>query len=194
MALTVAEADRVLGADLLAGMCQAALAHGRNLNDLFRAAVAGELDYVNQRRLVIFISNDAVLQTLTGRHALVQRTQGKTHGQTNTLRNDRSLQEDAAAQRAFLAGNDLVRQFAHQVCVVGHFIDFVRHTCNFGEHLATDIRNGGVNTSHCDCSFFCSDFSKCLQNMMGRNTTAPVKILPKRPGFGKREGNKKQGK
>src|SRR5699024_5084942 len=49
MALAVAEADGLFGADLLAGVRQAALAHLGDLDDLFLAAVAGKLDDVDQR-------------------------------------------------------------------------------------------------------------------------------------------------
>ena len=153
VALAVAEADGVLRADLLAGVRQAALAHGRDLDDLLRAGVAGKLDDIDQRRLVVLVRNNAVLQTLTGGHALIQRTQGHAHGQTDALGDDGSLQEDAAAQRFFLTGNDLEGQLTHQLFVVGKLVDLIGHAGNLSEHLATDIRYGGVNASHCNCSF-----------------------------------------
>ena len=43
-------------------MSQAALAHAGNLYDLFRALVTGKLDNVDQRRLIVLVSNYAVLQ------------------------------------------------------------------------------------------------------------------------------------
>ena len=91
VALAIAEADGMLRADLLTGVSKAALAHGRDLDDLLRAGVAGKLDNVDQRRLVVLVGDDAVLQTLAGRDALVQRTQGHTHGQTDALRDNCSL-------------------------------------------------------------------------------------------------------
>src|SRR5699024_7316943 len=103
MASAVDKADGLFGADFLAGMRQAALAHIGDLDDLFRAAVAGELDDVDQRRLVVLVRNDAFLQTFAGGDALVNGAQGEAHGQADALRDDGSLQEDAAAQRMFLA-------------------------------------------------------------------------------------------
>ena len=154
VALAVAEADGVLGADLLAGMRQTALAHGRDLDDLLRAGVAGEFDDVDQRRLIVLVGDDAVFQTLAGRDALVQRAQGHTHSQADTLRDDGSLQEDTATQGFLLAGDDLEGQLTHQLLVIGKLVDLIGHAGNLSEHLATDIRYGGVNASHSNCSFF----------------------------------------
>ena len=159
VALAVAEADGVLRADLLAGMCQTALAHGRNLDDLLRAGVAGKLDDVDQRRLIVFIRNDAVLQTLAGGDTLIQRAQGHTHGQTDALGDDCSLQEDAAAQGFLLAGNNLEGQLTHQLLVIGKLVDLIGHAGNLSEHLTTDIRYGCINASHCFCSFLIAPFA-----------------------------------
>ena len=189
VALAVAEADGVLRADLLAGVRQAALAHGRDLDDLLRAGVAGKLDNIDQRRLVVLVCNDAVLQALAGGHALIQRTQGHAHGQTDALGDDGSLQEDAAAQRFFLTGNDLEGQLTHQLFVVGKLVDLIGHAGNLSEHLATDIRYGGVNASHVIAPLFCS---VCSKSDVSAGTPAPVKILPKIHTFCKRAGNKKQ--
>ena len=191
VALAVAEADGVLRADLLAGVRQAALAHGRDLDDLLRAGVAGKLDDIDQRRLVVLVCNDAVLQALAGGHALIQRTQGHAHGQTDALGDDGSLQEDAAAQRFFLTGNDLEGQLTHQLFVVGKLVDLIGHAGNLSEHLATDIRYGGVNASHVIAPLFCS---VCSKSDVSAGTPAPVKILPKIHTFCKRAGNKKTGK
>src|SRR5699024_7638912 len=108
MAAAVAEADGLFGADFLAGMSKAALAHGGDLDDLFRALVAGELDDVDQRRLIVLVRDHAMFQIVRSGNTLVQRTQRKSHGKTDTLGDNGSLQEDAAAQLADLAGNDLV--------------------------------------------------------------------------------------
>ena len=148
VAFAVAEADGVFGADFLAGVGKAALAHLGDLDDLLGAAIAGELDDVDQRRLIVLVRDDAVLQAFGGGHALIQRAQGEAHGQTDTLGHDGSLQEDAATQRFFLAGDDLKGQLTHQLRIVRQLVGVVSHTGHFGEHLATDIRYGGVNASH----------------------------------------------
>ena len=91
VAFAVAEADGVFGADFLAGVGKAALAHLGDLDDLLGAAIAGELDDVDQRRLIVLVRDDAVLQAFGGGHALIQRAQGEAHGQTDTLGHDGSL-------------------------------------------------------------------------------------------------------
>ena len=149
----------MLRADLLAGVGKAALAHGRDLDDLLRAGVAGKLDNIDQRRLVVLVGDDAVFQTLAGRDALVQRTQGHTHCQADTLGDDGSLQKDAAAQGLFLTGNNFEGQLTHQLLVIGKLVDLIGHAGNLSEHLTTDIRYGCINASHCFCSFLIAPFA-----------------------------------
>ena len=159
VALAVAEADGVLRTDLLTGVCQTSLTHRGDLDDLLRAGVAGKLDDVDQRRLVVLVCDDAVLQTLAGRDALVQRAQGHAHGQTDALRDDSSLQKDAAAQGLFLTGNNFEGQLTHQLLVIGKLVDLIGHAGNLSEHLTTDIRYGCINASHCFCSFLIAPFA-----------------------------------
>jgi len=159
VAFAVAEADGVLRADLLTGVGKAALTHSRNLDDLLRAGVAGKLDNIDQRRLVVLVGDDTVLQALAGGYALVQRAQGHAHGQTDALGDDGSLQKDAAAQGLFLTGNNLEGQLTHQLLVIGKLVDLIGHAGNLSEHLTTDIRYGCINASHCYCSFLIAPFA-----------------------------------
>ena len=152
MAFAVAEADGLFGADFLAGMGQTALAHGRHLDELFGTLVAGELDDVDQRRLIKFVRHHAVFQVLSGGNTLIQRTEGKAHGQSNPLRNNGSFQENAAAKLTHFAGNDLVGQIADVLGVIRHLTALVGHPGHFGKHLAADIGDRGINASHSDCS------------------------------------------
>ena len=149
MALAVAEADGLFGADFLAGMRQAALAQAGHLDGLFFALIAGELDHVDQRRLIVLFGDHALFQTLAGRDLFVDRAQGQAHGQADTLRDDRSFQEDAAAQRPLLAGDNLVGQLVHQILEIDHIIDFIRHPSHFSEYLTPDVSDRGINASHC---------------------------------------------
>ena len=145
----IAEADCLFGADLLAGVSQAPLAHAGNLYDLFRALVTGKLDNVDQRRLIVLVSNYAVLQVFGSGNALGNRAQRKAHSQTDAFRNNRSLQEDAAAQRRVLAGHDLKGQVPDFLRVICHFIALIGHAGNFGKYLAPNVGYRGINASHC---------------------------------------------
>ena len=78
---------------------------------------------------------------------LVHAAGGQTHGQTDTLLNDRALQEDVLAQLAFLTGDDGVGDLAHQVVCLLTFDVGISHACNLGEHLTADLNDRGVDSS-----------------------------------------------
>ena len=139
--------DGLLGADLHAGVCQTALAQVGDLDQLFGAAVAGELDDVHQRGIVILIGNGSIFQTGNDAVVLVHAAGGQAHGQADALLNDGALQEDVLAQLALLTGDDGVRDLAHQV--VGLFaLDVgISHPGHLGEHLAADLDDRRVDSS-----------------------------------------------
>ena len=153
MAAPIEEGDSLLGADLLAGMRQTALAQLADLDDLLRALVAGKLDDVDERRLVVLVRDHALLQIVGGGHAFIDGAQRQAHCQTDALRHDGSLQKDAAAHVAFLAGNDAVGQFFQQIGIILHVVHFVGHAGHLGEHLSPNVGDGGVDSSHTNNSF-----------------------------------------
>ena len=140
------EADGVLGADLLAGVGKAAAAHVGHLHLFGRAGRTGELDDVDERRVVVFAGDHAVLDARVGGRLLVHRAQGQAHGQADALGNDGPFQKDAVAVGAHLTGNDLVRQLHHLGGVV---LPLVGKTGHLGEYLAANVGHGGVDTAHC---------------------------------------------
>src|SRR5699024_3011412 len=107
--------DGVLGAHLHAGVGQAALAQVRDLDHLFGATVAGELDDVDQRGVVVLVGDVGVLQDRDHAVVLVHAAGGQADGQADALLNDGPLQEDVLAKFALLAGDDLIGDAAHHV-------------------------------------------------------------------------------
>ena len=161
---TALPGDGLLGAHFHTGVCQAALAQVGHLDQLFRAAVAGELDHVHQRGIIILIGNGSVLQTGDDAVVLVHAAGGQAHGQTDTLLNDGALQEDVLAQLAFLAGDDGVRDLAHQVVCLFTLDVGICHPGHLGEHLAADLDDRGIDSSktHSNLSLLCSEQQKCI--------------------------------
>ena len=75
------DGDRPLRADLLAGMGQAPLAAVGDMEALLRADVAGELDDIDQRRIVVFLRNRAFHDAVRNQRMLVHRTQRQPNRQ-----------------------------------------------------------------------------------------------------------------
>jgi len=64
---------------------EAALTQVGDLDQLLGAAVAGELDDIHQRGVVILIGDGSVLQTGDDAVVLVHAAGGQAHGQTHAL-------------------------------------------------------------------------------------------------------------
>src|SRR5699024_7221470 len=77
--------DRAPGTDLLAGMCQTALAYIADLIFILLAALARRGDDLHQRRLIIFLGNIARLHARGQMDRLVLRTEGQAHCQAEPL-------------------------------------------------------------------------------------------------------------
>ena len=78
---------------------------------------------------------------------LVHAAGGQTHGETDTLLDDGTLQEDVLAQLALFTGDDGVRDLAHQVvCLLALDIG-VCHPCHLGKDLTADLDDSGVDSS-----------------------------------------------
>ena len=147
--------DGVLGADLHTGVGQAALAQVRDLDHLFGAAVAGELDHVDQRGIVVLVRDVGVLQARDHAVVLVHAAGGQADGQADALLDDGAFQEDVLAQFALLAGDDLVGDAAHHVVCLLALDVGVGHPGDFGEYRPPDLDDGGIDASeaHSKLSF-----------------------------------------
>ena len=137
-------------------MGQTALAQVGDLDQLFRAAVAGELDHVHQRGIIVLIGDGSIFQTGDDAVVLVHAAGGQAHGQTDALLDDGALQEDVLAQLAFLTGDDGVRDLAHQVVGLLALDVGVSHAGNLGKHLTADLDDRGIDSSktHSNLSLF----------------------------------------
>ena len=125
-------------------MCKAALTQVGNFDQLFGAAVAGKLDHVDQRGIIVLIGDGGVLQTGDNAVVLVHAAGGQTHSQTHALLNDGALQEDVLAQLALLTGDDGVGDLAHQVVGLLALDVGVSHAGDLGKHLAADLDDRGI--------------------------------------------------
>ena len=168
--------DGLLGAHFHTGVGKAALTQVGDLDQLFRAAVAGKLDHVHQRGIIILIGDGSILQTGDDAVVLVHAAGGQAHGQTDALLNDGALQEDVLAQLAFLAGDDGVGDLAHQVVGLLALDVGVSHACHLGEHLTADLDDRGIDSSE--------THSNSLLALLKTNGLHPAadSVLPRRAG------------
>ena len=147
-AAPVDERDGALGADLLAGSSKAVLAADGNLVLVLGAGVAGVGNDIDQGRLIILLGNCG------GIHALGHQTPGlngadaKAHGKANPLTGDGALQEDGFPVQGLVAGDDLIGQIL-RVCVVAAG---VRHACDLGKDVFSDVCDERRDSSHMICS------------------------------------------
>ena len=144
--LLVLEGDGALGADLAAGVREAALAGVAHLVDVVLAGVAGELDDVDQRRLVVGLGNRGVDDAVGHALRLVDALQRQAHGQANALRHDGALEEDGLAVGRDLAGDDLVGQ-ALEISL-GVLPLLVGDAGDAREDLSANLGKVGVDTAH----------------------------------------------
>ena len=146
--------DGLLGTHLAAGVRETALAHVGDLVHVVLAGIAGELDDVDERWLVVRHVVDlrvveAVRDALRPIHAL----QRQAHGQANALADDGTLQEDALAVGGDVARKDLEGQLVEGIVDVGigHGRVLARLVADLrylAKHIATDFRKVGVDPPH----------------------------------------------
>ena len=144
-ALALDQRDGVLGADLHAGVSQAALAHIGDPNLLGRAGVTGKVDDVDQGGLIVLLGNGALLDVSAGGSVLVNLTQRQADGQTETLADNGALQEDILTVAGYLAGNDFIGQMLDRLGVIAALKG---QAGNFGKDLTPDIVDKGVDSPH----------------------------------------------
>ena len=139
--------DGVLGAHLLTGVGQAALAALGDQHLLLRAAVAGELDHVDQRRGVVGLRPVGGLNIVGEGGVLRRAAAGQAHGQAQPLAHDGPLQKHVVAEVAHLAGNDLVGERLD--ALVHRPLGVVGHAGHLAEDPVANLLNTGFYASHC---------------------------------------------
>ena len=139
-----ADGDGALGANVHAGVGEAALAVGRDADLLRRAGVAGEGDNVDEGRLVVFFGLCGLLDAVGGEAHLGGGAQGQAAGEAEALGDDGALKEDVVAVLGVLAGDDFVGQGvdAREVAAL------VGEAGDLCENLSSKVVNYAVYTSH----------------------------------------------
>ena len=148
MRVTVDLADGLFGADLDAGVLDAALAAVCDLDDVIRAAVAREFDDVYQRRLVILLGNDGLLDAVGNIVVHAELAHRQTHCKAQPFADNCTLDKQIVPERAYLvwvARTDLVRQLFKLLRVVSAL---VCHARDFRENLVPYSCFAGLHSSH----------------------------------------------
>ena len=143
-AFPVPDDDGTLGANRLTGVGQTALAVGGDPDLLGRAGVAGKLDDIDQRGLIILLRDVGLLDAVAGRTVLLRRPQRQAAGKAQALGNDGSLQENIAPVFGDFAGYDLIRDFVN----TGIIAALVGQAGDFLENALADIVYYAVYASH----------------------------------------------
>ena len=136
--------DGALGTGVLAVPRQTALTGAGHLIVGGRTGVAGILDDVDQRRIVVFLRDGALLHAVGQQRMLRHRTQGQSHSQPDPLAHDGALQKDGFPLPPDLAGYDLIGQLLDPG-VVAALVGQLRH---LGKDALADIRHAALDVSH----------------------------------------------
>lgn len=150
MRVAVDLADGLFGADLDAGVLDTALAAVCDLDDVIRAAVAREFDDVYKRRLVIFLGNDGLLDSVGNIVMHAELAHRQTHCEAQSFSDDRALDEQIVSEWADLirvARTDLVRKLFKPLRVIS---SLVCHTRDFSKNLVPYPGFAGLHSSHGD--------------------------------------------
>ena len=107
---TLLEGNRLLWAYLAAGMRKTALACARDAIHVVLAGVAGKLDHVDERRIVVRVGIGRLVEALAHANGNVHVLQVQAHGQAYALHDNGALKKHAFAVCGKIARNDLVRQ------------------------------------------------------------------------------------
>ena len=143
-ALVFIQIDGVLGADVHAGVGNAALAAVGDADLLGRAGVAGIGDDIDQGLVEIFLIRGGILDIGAdgGRGAV--GVQIHAQSQLEPGGNNGPLQEHVMAMVGNLSGNDLVGDHVHLLVIVA----LIGQSGHFCEYAAADIVYRAVYTSH----------------------------------------------
>ena len=142
--LTPLRGDGPLGAGVLTVPRQTALACAGHLVVGGRAGIAGVLDDVDQRGIVVLRGNGTLLHAVGQHRVLRHRPQRQAHGQPDALTHDGPLQKHGLPLPPHLAGHDLIGQLLH-ARVVSTLIGQLRH---LGKDPLADVRNTALDISH----------------------------------------------
>ena len=176
--LLVLERDGLLGADLAAGVRETALAGlAHDAVDVVLAGVAGELDDVDEGRLVVGLGLGRLGHAVGERLALVDALERQAHGEADALAHDGALEEDALAVGSDVAGDDLVGQVVDPAIVrllatlLGRLAAGIGKLCHLAEHRTANLREVGVDASH--RAWHMVPFLSCMADEL-----APATLMP----------------
>ena len=147
------ERDGLLAADLAARMRKAALARIGHFVHVVLACVARELDDVDQRRIIVRVGDGGIREALAHANRTVNALLVQAHRKTNSLLDDRALEEDALAVGRNLTRHDLVRQLLEMgvevgVGPAGIIRRLVYDLGDLGKDATTNVCQIGVDTAH----------------------------------------------
>ena len=126
-------------------MLQTALAYVRDLHNVVRAAVARELDDVDERLFVIDLRVERLFHAVREQGELRKLAQRQPHGQPQPFANDGALEKQTVPVGTDLAGDDLERQLFESLCVIAALIG---HSGDLREYFVTDTDFSGFNAAH----------------------------------------------
>ena len=143
-ALVFVQIDGILGADVHAGVGNAALAAVGDADLLGRAGVAGIGDDIDQGLVEIFLIRSGILDIGAdgGRGAV--GVQIHAQSQLEPGGNNGPLQEHVMAMMGNLSGNDLVGDHVHLLIIIA----LIGQSGHFCEYAAANIVYRAVYTSH----------------------------------------------
>ena len=148
MRVAVDLADGLFGADLDAGVLDAALTAVCDLDDVIGTAVTCKFDDVYKRRLVILLGNDGLLDSVGNIVVHAELAHRQTHCEAQSFSDDRALDEQIVSEWADLirvARTDLVRKLFKPLRVIS---SLVCHTRDFSENLVPYPGFAGLHSSH----------------------------------------------
>ena len=140
LGLAVLKVDGPLGTGVGAVPGQTALAGVGDLIVGVGTGVAGVFDDVDQRGIVVFLRDGALLHAVGQQRMLRHRTQGQSHSQPDPLAHDGALQKDGFPLPPDLAGYDLIGQLLDPG-VVAALVGQLRH---LGEHRFAHVGDGAL--------------------------------------------------
>ncbi len=141
--------DGVLGAAFAAGVGKTALAAIGDPVLLFRAAMAGELDEIDKRRLVVFFRNGAFVHPHGKGGVLVHGAQRQAHSQAQPLPHNGALQEDGFPVLGHLPWDNLIGQLLD----AGIIPALIAHPSHLGKNPAANILYRCLHPTHIHFSF-----------------------------------------
>ena len=145
LGLPVVERDGAAGAVIGTVLGQTALTGVRHLKMSRRTAVAGILDDVDQRRIVVFLRDRTLLHSVGEQVVLRNVAQGQAHSQTDPFANDGALQEDRLPELPNLSGHDLIGQLLHPAVVIPILIG---KSCHLGKDPLANVGYAALDVAH----------------------------------------------